>query len=458
MMGLAVWLSKRAVAAVWVVVLAAAGSLWPTLSWVFNAKTLALLLLPSIGMAGWLFQATWVPQHLMAASCVVTAMVLVARYCMQPSLALVLAIALLIAAGFASSAFVGGITSALAGLLAAPILLRELNSQQRLRVVAGLTIAAFLVVCLIAPFVRDQLAAIHARGSGSPAIIAPYRVFGGWFPVWLRRVLDIPGYWLLILPIELPATFIAGMIAFVAALRGALPRPERLTVAVLASLAGAGLGLSWLLVSTVGENNDLGLRAIIPAEIVLIVITAAAATGLPSVPRRALIAATALTGLALSVPDLVRMIHNNIVAPIIPPDAKVFAQAPDLWAATRRYAPPDARIANNPLFLKDLTPWPVNISWALLANRSSCFAGREMAIAFAPLSAERRSQVNATFLRVFAGEGTALDVHELATQYGCDVVVIVPQDKAWESDPFATAADYRLGEARDGRWRIYVRR
>jgi hypothetical protein len=458
MMGLAVWLSKRAVAAVWVVVLAAAGSLWPTLSWVFNAKTLALLLLPSIGMAGWLFQATWVPQHLMAASCVVTAMVLVARYCMQPSLALVLAIALLIAAGFASSAFVGGITSALAGLLAAPILLRELNSQQRLRVVAGLTIAAFLVVCLIAPFVRDQLAAIHARGSGSPAIIAPYRVFDGWFPVWLRRVLDIPGYWLLILPIELPATFIAGMIAFVAALRGALPRPERLTVAVLASLAGAGLGLSWLLVSTVGENNDLGLRAIIPAEIVLIVITAAAATGLPSVPRRALIAATALTGLALSVPDLVRMIHNNIVAPIIPPDAKVFAQAPDLWAATRRYAPPDARIANNPLFLKDLTPWPVNISWALLANRSSCFAGREMAIAFAPLSAERRSQVNATFLRVFAGEGTALDVHELATQYGCDVVVIVPQDKAWESDPFATAADYRLGEARDGRWRIYVRR
>ena len=46
----------------------------------------------------------------------------------------------------------------------------------------------------------------------------------------------------------------------------------------------------------------------------------------------------------------------------------------------------DRAIANNPLFLKDLTPWPVNISWALLANRSSCFAGREMAIAFAPLS------------------------------------------------------------------------
>ena len=50
------------------------------------------------------------------------------------------------------------------------------------------------------------------------------------------------------------------------------------------------------------------------------------------------------------------------------------------------------------------------------------------------------------------------DVHDLATRYSCDVVVLVPQDKAWDRDPFAAAPDYRLAEARDGRWRIYVRR
>ena len=38
MMGLAVWLSKRATAAIWVVALAAAGSLWVTLYWIFEAK------------------------------------------------------------------------------------------------------------------------------------------------------------------------------------------------------------------------------------------------------------------------------------------------------------------------------------------------------------------------------------------------------------------------------------
>ena len=118
---------------------------------------------------------------------------------------------------------------------------------------------------------------------------------------------------------------------------------------------------------------------------------------------------------------------------------------------------PAARVANNPRFLADLTPWPVNISWALLADRSSCFAGREMAIAFAPLPPERRAEIDAEFLRVFDGEGTPNDVHDLATKYGCDVVVLVPQDKAWDHDPFAAGPDYRLAEAREGRWRIYVR-
>ena len=193
------------------------------------------------------------------------------------------------------------------------------------------------------------MAAVHARGDGNPIIVAPYRVFDGLFPVWLRRVLDIPGYWLIILPVELPATFIAGMIALTAALRSAMPRSEKLAIAVFACLAGAGLVISWLLVSTLGDNNDLGLRAVIPAEIVLIVITAAASAGLPSVPRRAAIVATALAGLALSVPDFVQTIHDNIVAPQQPPDAKVFAQAPDLWAAARRHTAPAARIANNPL-------------------------------------------------------------------------------------------------------------
>jgi hypothetical protein len=461
MMGVAVWLSKRSMAAIFVVALAVAGSLWVPLSWISRVKGFATVLAPPIGMGGWLFQATWAPQHLMAASCVVTALLLLTRYASQQSLALVVTIALLVVAGFESSAFVGGIAFTVGGLVAAPILLGAVRPQRRLRFLGGLAVAALLVVCLIAPFVRDQLTAIAARGAAEPVAISPYRVFGGQAPDWLRHVLDLPGYWLIILPIELPATFIAGVIAFAVALRSAMSGGERLVIRVFACLAAGGLVVSWLLASRLGTNNDLGLRAILLAEVVLIVMTAAGMAGLHvksgQKSWRAPIIAVAVGGLALGMPDFVLTLRDNVVAPPEPADAKVFAETPELWSAVRRYAGPAARVANNPRFLADLTPWPANISWALLADRSSCFAGREMAITFAPLPPERRAEIDAEFLRVFEGEGTPRDVHDLATKFDCDVVLLVPQDKTWNHDPFAGGPDYRLAETRDGRWRIYVR-
>ena len=174
---------------------------------------------------------------------------------------------------------------------------------------AGLAIAALLVVCCITPFVLDQLTALRARADGSPIIVAPYAVFGELFPNWLRRLADVPGYWLIILPIELPAAYFAGLVGLMAALRSALPKAEKLAVAALACLAGTGLVISWLLASTFSGNNDLGLRAIIPAEIILIV---SAATVLTMPPRRVGITVTALAGLALSLPDTAKIIRDNV--------------------------------------------------------------------------------------------------------------------------------------------------
>jgi hypothetical protein len=47
---------------------------------------------------------------------------------------------------------------------------------------------------------------------------------------------------------------------------------------------------------------------------------------------------------------------------------------------------------------------------------------------------------------VFEGKGTPSDVQDLATKFGCDVVVLVPQEEAWDQDPFAASPDYRLAE------------
>ena len=58
---------------------------------------------------------------------------------------------------------------------------------------------------------------------------------------------------------------------------------------------------------------------------------------------------------------------------------------------------------------------------------------------------------------MFDGTGSADDVKALATTYGCETVVVAPQDGAWNNDPFAASPDYRAVEVREGRWRIYER-
>ena len=456
MMAIAVWLSRRPGAALLAVALAAGASLRGVVSFFSGNYELEPFLQRPTGFAGWLFQAAWVPQHLMAASAAITSMLLLVHYAQRPKIIHVVILGLVVAASFESSAFVGGVTFAIAAVASAPLLLGAIEKKQRARAILGLAVAGALALGIAAPFIADQLAFIAARGSAGAIGVHPFEVLGEIFPRPLRRILDLPAYWLILLPLEFPASFIAGALALVAMLSWRERAPEGTAVKLLGVLAAAGLAISWLLVSRLGDNNDLALRAILPAAMLLI---AFAAAGMLAVPHRALrraIAIFACGGLVLSLPDSATMTYGNWRGNAAE-DAAVFAQTPELWAAVRRYAPAGARVANNPLFIKDLTPWPSNMSWALIADRSSCFAGRELAIPFAPLSPERREAINEQFIRVFAGQALPTDVGDLAGKYGCEVVVVAPQDGGWNNDPFAASRDYRLAETRDGRWRIYVR-
>jgi hypothetical protein len=135
--------------------------------------------------------------------------------------------------------------------------------------------------------------------------------------------------------------------------------------------------------------------------------------------------------------------------------SKVFASTPAMWEAVRRHSAPDDRVGNNPLFLQDATPWPVNLSWALLSNRRSCFAGRELTLVYARVSHTRQEEIDAQFIRVFRGDGAADDVRDLAVQFDCRLVVVTAQDGAWTRDPFAASPYYRLVESKADEWRIY---
>jgi len=451
--GLAFLLRPGAAAPLLALLAAATGSLRPVAEALIGPQ-LHGLIEPATGLAGLLYQASWSPHHVAAASCVVLAVLLMAQLADEASrvrrAALTILLALVVAAGFQSSFWVGGVTFAVAGGAAALVLVA--GAPARGRLIARLVAAAVLALMLAAPLLQAQAQAAAARGGGVPLRLEPFPVLGPWVPEAWRTVWNVPAFWLVLLPVEFPALILAGVMgALLMARNHAGGRPRALIALVLASLL-----VSALLVSTAGENNDLGWRAVLPAVLVLSAfagVALAAALSAARGGRGVLIAMGVL--IALGLPDTLALAGRNISGEASA-DGRVFARDGELWRAVRGVVGADVRIASNPDRLAKLTPWPINLSWALLAQRRSCFAGNEMALAFAPLDAAAREAASELFARVFAGAGTPADVAELHTAYGCGAAVVTGQDGAFGADPFAESPLYRLAQEEAGRWRIYV--
>ncbi len=454
MAGLAFHYARSRIAVLVVLLACATGSLRPTLAWVFGEAARDGAIRTATGLGGWLYQTSWSPHHMASAGCVVVAALLLARLAAQPSARIAVVLALVVAAGFGSSVWVGGVVFALAGMLIGFTLLPVARPGWRDLYVLACASAALGAAALIAPMVLEMGAAGSARGGGAPILIDHVRVLGAAVPDSIRRILDLPAYWLVLLVVEFPVAIIGAAFAL-HRWRQLLPRhPEaKLDATALALLGLASLFCGWLLVSTAGENNDLGWRAVLPGLLVLTIAAGAAvARAWQSRPRLA--AGVMLAVIAAAAPNGIAIWDGNIRG-LPSAQAREFASAPAMWEAVRRHAAPDERVINNPRLLRHVTPWEVNISWALLSDRRSCFAGHEMALAFVAMAPERRLAIWEAMLRVFDGRGTAEDITALAARYGCSVVLLAASDGAWTRDPFASDPRFRLVESQQGRWRIY---
>lgn len=452
MMGLTVHLGGGRLAAWLVIPISLAGSLIPVARWLLPGQILDRALSTQPWPQAWLFQASWVPQHLAAAGCVVLAALILPHLAARGSWQLVPLLGAVAAAGFQSSVWVGGIIFAAAAVpIGLVLLLQGLSHRDWRGLLLKLVVAGMAAAILSGPFLRDELAATASRQAGSPIAWLPFPVLGELVPKGLRSWLDLPAFWLVLMPIEFSAIVFAGIAGIARIWRrpGALAT-DRLAV-VLTVLAAASFIVPSMFASTIA-NNDLGWRGVLPGILVLTALAAAAgARWLRSTLwRRAL--AIAIWGLAL--PGGVAVIVADATGTPAA-SAPNLAKTPELWAAVRRHAAPGERVSNNPLFLADSVRWPVNISWALLSDRRSCYAGWNLARAFVPLPAAEIDQIDALFVRVFAGEAEPGDIARLAERFDCKVVVVTPEDGAWRNDPFAASVYYRRVEEKTDRWRIY---
>ncbi|MEP9355400.1 hypothetical protein ABLE93_17595 [Xanthobacter sp. KR7-65] len=431
---------------------AASGALRPLLAGLFGAGV-DQVIEPATGLAGVLYQASWSPHHVAAAACGLLAVWLMAELRARPSVGGVVVLALVVAAGFDASLWVGGVTFALAGGAAAAVLAVRRPAEGRGRFLAAMAAAALGALALAAPVLLAQIDVAAARGGALPLRLEPFAVLGPGIPAGVRRLLDAPAFWLVLLPVEFPAIAFAGA----AGLAALLWRTEAATARLAWALAAFALGalvVSAVLASTAGENNDLGWRAVLPAVLVLAAGAGAGLAGLLHARRWATLAAAGLL-VAAGLPDTGRLAAGNVSGEPSA-DGATFAGDPALWAAVRREVAADARLASNPGRLERLAPWPVNLSWALLARRRSCFAGPELALAFAPLTPDARADASDLFARVFDGAATPDDLARMHDAFGCAAAVVTAQDGAWRKDPFAASPLFRLAQEEGGRWRIYV--
>jgi hypothetical protein len=447
MMGVAVALGGRAVAMGATALLALPGCVRPVLDALAGQDAVSRVVPQGADFGGWLNQSAWVPQHLSSACCVVLAGLLMVRLAEAGSLLTAAVLGVVVAAGFESSIWVGGFAFAVAGAgLGLMLLWRMLRAAAGAFLARG-AIAALLAVILMAPFISAELHAARLRGGGGIAVM-PYPVLGTLIPAGWRPAADLAAFWPLV-ALELPAVLPLGVM-LMALRRGA----DRSGLAdALRLLAALCLCTAWLLRSTI-DNNDLGWRAVLPAVLLLAAFAGCALERLADARRWRLVAAAAFIS-ALGLPDTVRMLRDYAGGQR-PGDAPGLAAASSIWQAVRRHTGPDDRVANNPDDVARATPWPVNIAWATLSDRPSCYAGWETVLAYGTLTKPELLETALRFRRVFDGQPQPGDVDRMARDENCAVAVVVPADGAWARDPFV-GGQYALAEAAAG-WRIYRRK
>jgi hypothetical protein len=453
MMGLAVWLSSRAAPAFWVLAVSATSSIREIPNWIFGQQIVGAVSGWPTGFGGWLFQSAWAPQHVASAGCAVIAAFLLVRMARRPSWPLALAMSRVSAAAFESSTWVGGISYPLAVVVIGAILLVRIEPDRRWRFVALTVAAAVLAVALSSVFIHDQFRAAIARGDGTPISFLPYEVLDEPIPKALRALLDLPAYWTIFLFVEFAAFYPAG-IFFAVKLSNEKLAPEARTVAIsLGVIAAVSLAVGSVMVSTMAANNDLAWRGVLPGILALIALTAAGLGRYLHVMRTQY-AVAMVAIIALGLMSGARNLYSYLDVPL-QASAKRFLDSMQMWDAVQRHSAVGERIANNPNFLADITPWPINISWALLANRRSCYAGPDFALPFAPVTRERRAEIDEQFILLFSGKLSRSDVDQMATEFDCSIVAVTPEDGAWTTGPLASDFPYNLLESKPDAWRIY---
>jgi hypothetical protein len=346
---------------------------------------------PGLREGGWLppnmlataiVQAAWSPHHLMAAGVIACALFLFSRACLASDASWRFACVLgcLLASVFECSMWLAFALTVSAPLLALALCFCYRRELGALRGIGLLLLRASLVTVLLSLVVL------------SAAIAGPYAYQGKAVALILQRAvswsqsgaLQLVLYWTYAVPIAYGAACVLGTIGLARALRRGGPTH---LFALLSCAAVVGFLLVTQTIRSIVMNNDLGWRAHIVAYLLLSIWGAQSLDELARMNSDAsagsrwrgarglmwsLAAGAILAGLYVATPRLPGPQAADS-SDLREERARFLVQA-RAWDLVRRHASRDELVQSNPYAFTRLSPFPVNLSFTLFADRRSVYA------------------------------------------------------------------------------------
>src|SRR5262249_57230976 len=90
------------------------------------------------------------------------------------------------------------------------VLFISVKPDQRWPFLIAVAVASWITVALVSPLLFEQIRFAAEGSDAIPVVIAPYPVLGPSIPQNIRRLLDLPAYWLVLLVVEFPAVWLLG--------------------------------------------------------------------------------------------------------------------------------------------------------------------------------------------------------------------------------------------------------
>lgn len=438
----------------WVLAISLVSSILPVVNFVFG-PFFGNFIVNEHGLETWIIQSSWVPQHLFSATAACLAIFGLVRLLGSERLDVFLCFVVGILAGFSydSSIWVGvtGLVPVL--MLISCVTLRRGNLQAallKLAITGGVGLAVVMVVAV------QEFQRLHGG-----SIIALW-----FFPVLTRSmhfrsdVENFVSYWLILL------TLYFGF-AYVVTSAWAFQRLCRFREMSLLDKAMMISFLTPLLVAemlhSIIANNDLAWRVVLISILMMTILASAVMAELQAHISERRFAGMAVAISVFLVPGILsglgfmvgttseQWLYGGGNA-----DNTQFLKDKQMWRAVDLTTPSDEAVASNPLYLQSLTPWPGNISWAMLSNRDTCTPPFAYLAAFAPQADKAElGSIYDFMLKIFNGAPQAADFQTLRDRFLCKTILVVPSDALWTSKVLAASGYYHQVEDNPGKWTIY---